>query len=146
VWQVAFSPTGDQLATSGADGTARLWDLNGNEIAQFEGHQGPVLQVAFSPTGDQLATSGEDGTARLWDLAGNQVAEFEGSHGTLDNDWRYIAIADNDIVKLWPVYPLEHLDKLLVSACQRLIPFLTNNRDISDEDLTLCNVSPSQQN
>ncbi|MEO0352523.1 MAG: hypothetical protein AAF282_20970, partial [Cyanobacteria bacterium P01_A01_bin.15] len=40
VLQVAFSPTGDQLATSGADGTARLWDLNGNEIAQFEGHQG----------------------------------------------------------------------------------------------------------
>ncbi|MEO0824070.1 MAG: hypothetical protein AAFY67_00210, partial [Cyanobacteria bacterium J06642_9] len=49
VLQVLFSPDGSQIATSSADGTARLWDLDGNQIALMEGHQGSVRQVLFSP-------------------------------------------------------------------------------------------------
>ena len=67
VWSVIFSPDGKQLATSGSDGTARLWDLSGKELAQFQGHLGWDSSVNFSPDGKQLATSGTDGTARLWD-------------------------------------------------------------------------------
>ena len=32
-----FSPQGDRIVTSGSDGTTRIWDLNGNQIAQYEG-------------------------------------------------------------------------------------------------------------
>ncbi len=83
VLQVTFSPDGQQIATSGADGTARLWDLNGNQIQQFDGHQGSVWQVTFSPDGQQIATSGADGTARLWDLNGNQIQQFDGHQGSV---------------------------------------------------------------
>ncbi|WP_425213683.1 WD40 repeat domain-containing protein, partial [Tumidithrix helvetica] len=37
---IVFSPDGTKLATSGSDGTARIWDLQGNQIAILKGHQG----------------------------------------------------------------------------------------------------------
>ncbi|MGB3518925.1 MAG: hypothetical protein WBA43_20895 [Elainellaceae cyanobacterium] len=83
VWQVQFSPDGNAIATSGTDGTARIWDLDGNQLAVLEGHQGRVEQVLFSPDGDAIATRGEDGTARLWDLAGNSIALLEGHQGSV---------------------------------------------------------------
>ena len=67
---MVFSPDGKLLATSGEDGTTRLWDTNGKQIATLKGHQGSVRSVVFSPDGKQIATSGDDGTARLWQLRG----------------------------------------------------------------------------
>ncbi|NEP09679.1 MAG: TIR domain-containing protein [Symploca sp. SIO2C1] len=78
VVSISFSPDGQYLATTSEDGTARLWDLQGNQKALFQGHQGTVLGVSFSPDGQYLATTSEDGTARLWDLQGNQKALFQG--------------------------------------------------------------------
>jgi hypothetical protein len=37
---VVFSSDGKMLATSGRDGTARIWDLEGKEIAKLVGHRG----------------------------------------------------------------------------------------------------------
>ncbi|NEP53484.1 MAG: hypothetical protein F6K65_33685, partial [Moorea sp. SIO3C2] len=59
-------PDGQMLATASHDGTARIWDLKGNEIAVLTGHQDRVLSVAFSPDGQMLATASWDGTVRIW--------------------------------------------------------------------------------
>ena len=115
------------------------------------GHQGPVWNVVFSPKGGQVATSGKDGTTRLWDLNGNQIAQYEGT-GAIRDDWQYIAVrqqptqlSENGVVKLWPIYTLNELDDLFVSACEHLSPYLANNPDRSDEDRALCGVPPLQQ-
>ncbi|AFZ22217.1 WD40 domain-containing protein [Allocoleopsis franciscana] len=76
VTSVSFSPNGEYIATASYDGTARLWDLSGNQIAELKEHQGKVTSVSFSPNGEYIATASYDGTARLWDLSGNQIAQF----------------------------------------------------------------------
>ncbi|MEM9448334.1 MAG: hypothetical protein AAGA75_07350, partial [Cyanobacteria bacterium P01_E01_bin.6] len=147
VWQVAVSPTGDRIATSGDDGTARLWDLQGNQLTAFEGHRGIVWQVAVSPTGDRIATSGDDGTTRLWDLRGQQIAQYEGRLGAFNRDWSRVLIiqpgnhlirdAEGEVVTLWRVDPLE---TLITRACDRLRPFLRQSDQVTDEDRDICRV------
>jgi WD40 repeat protein len=142
VRSVSFSPDGKQLATAGSDGTARVWNLNGQQVAELKGHQGSVLSVSFSPDGKQLATAGSDGTARVWNLTGQQVAELKGHQGSVlsvsfSPDGKQLATAGIDgIVRLLPV---ENLDQLLARGCNWLHDYLQNPTvELSERDRHLC--------
>jgi WD40 repeat protein len=43
-----------------------VWDLQGNQLTEFKGHQDWINSVSFSPDGQYLATASSDGTAKLW--------------------------------------------------------------------------------
>lgn len=77
---VAFSPQGNLLASAGADGTIRLWD-----VATFQEDREPlkghkenlhgwfgVCAIAWSPDGSRIASGGNDGTIRLWNAETGQ--------------------------------------------------------------------------
>jgi WD40 repeat protein len=84
---VQFSPDGKRIVTGGSDRTARLWDLQGKQLAVFKGHEDAIEAVQFSPDGQRIATGGGTGTeisraigkndvVRLWNLQGSQLATF----------------------------------------------------------------------
>jgi WD40 repeat protein/tetratricopeptide (TPR) repeat protein len=107
VLSVSFSPDGKQIVTAGSDGTARLWNLDGQEVQQFQGDQGSVRSVSFSPDGKQIVTAGSDGTARLWNLDGQEVQQFQGDQGSVRSvsfspDGKQIVTAGSDgTARLW---------------------------------------------
>jgi WD40 repeat protein len=92
-----------QIATALDDGTIRLWNLSGQQVAEFKGHQRSVNSISFSPNGKMLASTGYDKTIRLWDLSGKQVLKFEGGRYSVSfsADGRLITAADEDgIIRL----------------------------------------------
>jgi WD40 repeat protein len=102
-----FSPEGKQILTASRDNTAKLWDLQGNLLADFKGHTNAVISAVFSPDGKQILTASYDNTVKLWDLKGNLLPEFMGDTETVrsavfspDGDQILTAPLDNT-AKLW---------------------------------------------
>ena len=65
---ILISPDSQTVATGSANGSVRLWTLDGDLIADLRGHSDAVRGISFSPNGELLATAGRDNTIRLWDL------------------------------------------------------------------------------
>jgi WD40 repeat protein len=68
---VAFSPSGNTVATVAADGTARVWSSATGRIV----HSLPAgdsylsaTDVAYSPDGSMIATAADDGFAVVWSV------------------------------------------------------------------------------
>lgn len=117
VYEIAFAPSGELLATAGEDGVVRLWDLATGQTLEESGmsHDAPVTALAFSPDGNVLATGSEDKLVRLWDVAapaidGTLVGEPLAGHTStvytvaFHPDGQLLASAGEDtVIRLWPV-------------------------------------------
>lgn len=75
VTALAMSANGKILASGGADGMIRLWDLADRRALgpPLTSHSGTVGSLAFSPGGRVLAATTSDGTVRLWDVRRRQA-------------------------------------------------------------------------
>lgn len=76
VRSISFSPDGEIIASSGEDGSIRLWNLldNSNKVIDPQKvAQGSVMSVSFNPNGGNIATGGEDGTVRFWNQTGGEI-------------------------------------------------------------------------
>jgi WD40 repeat protein len=107
VLSMVFSPDAKLLATGMRNNTIKLWDLKGNLIKEFKGHEGGVNSVVFSPNGQFIASGADDNTIRMWDLQGNLIKEFKGHQQSVKSvifspNGQFIASGANDnTVRLW---------------------------------------------
>lgn len=67
VTTLAFSPTGDRLASAGRDGRVRVWSVPALEpLREWQAHTGDVNRLAWSADGTRVATGSDDGGVGLW--------------------------------------------------------------------------------
>lgn len=57
--------SGADIASASNDGVLRLWKLNGQMVAELQGHESFVYSLAALPTGE-IISSAEDRTVRVW--------------------------------------------------------------------------------
>jgi WD40 repeat protein len=118
VTAVAFSPDGTTLASSGADGTVRLWNVaTGKAIGEPIQTDGEAYAVAFSPDGRIVASAGASGHVQLWNAATRSAWSLESVASpaypvpakpirglSFNQEGRQIAAAAGDgSVQLWSV-------------------------------------------
>jgi WD40 repeat protein/DNA-binding SARP family transcriptional activator/class 3 adenylate cyclase/tRNA A-37 threonylcarbamoyl transferase component Bud32 len=77
-----FDPTNSRVATSGALGIPRIWEVEtGEAVVALPAHSGSPWDIAFSRDGTRVATAGADGVVRLFDAAsGELLLELRGHH------------------------------------------------------------------
>ncbi len=73
VTSVDWSPDAKRLVSASDDGTARIWDVAGNQLAVLNGSQGAVTRALWSPNGKLIAATGANGTTTIWSAADNNV-------------------------------------------------------------------------
>jgi Tol biopolymer transport system component len=117
---LAFSPSGQQLATASWDKTVKIWSTRtGKEVRTLEGHPGEVYPVAFSPDGHRLLSGDGTGIAILWDAdSGKKLHTLKGHAKVVQAvafapDGKTLATASWDkTVKLWKTRTGEELATL----------------------------------
>ena len=68
IYDIAFSPDGQQLALACQDRSIYLLDTRTRGVRFLRGHTDQVMSVAFSPDGRRLASGTWSGEVWLWDL------------------------------------------------------------------------------
>jgi WD40 repeat protein len=99
---VSFRPDGKRVATSGSDGTVRVWDAaTGKQLLLLE--QPPyVSTVMYSPDGSRILSASQDKTARIWDAqTGAEMARLDihtdiVQRAEFSHNGNYVVTASND--------------------------------------------------
>jgi WD40 repeat protein len=109
---MAISPSGDMLATEGADAKVHLWNLASRRKLGAPtpgGGGGGETPLLFSPDSRTLAITGNDGTVLLLDVASRKVTDLNVGAGPGANalafspDGTMLAIANGPVLQLWSV-------------------------------------------
>ena len=108
-----FTPSGDQIASRGGDGSVKIWDGGtGALLRRFEVGKpsGGACSLAISPDGRLLAAGTVNREIRLWSLAdGTELKSLAGHGGAVEAvafspDGRMVASGSADkTIKLWDV-------------------------------------------
>jgi WD40 repeat protein len=90
---IAFSPTGNNIATAGRDGAVHLWEASsGKHLFRLDGHRGRSPQASFSSDGRWLiswGSYGSEGALRVWDSTGGLIRQLD-QDGT-DSFWETVS-------------------------------------------------------
>lgn len=117
IMRVAFSPDGDLMTVSGADGSSPVYDLEGRKlVARLQGEAGWLFQTAILDGNAEAVSAAGNGDLLLWDIAEDKATKALKGH--IDLALRVILTPDNrhaissgqdGTVRLWQL-PTSDLD------------------------------------
>jgi tetratricopeptide (TPR) repeat protein len=112
--QLALSEDGRYMASAGADGVIRIWEIetvvrarDAKPLYTFHGHTEPVTGVSFSRDGRRLASIALDRSMKLWDVASGQevlsprALSTDSSRVLFSPDGRFLAASHSFYVTVW---------------------------------------------
>jgi serine/threonine protein kinase len=136
LYEVALSPDGRRLASSGGGGEVRLWQIGEQGGQELRGATQAGRSVALSPGGDLVASGNDDGTIRLWSsVDGSPLKSLVGHTKyvflvAFSPDGQTLVSAGNDkTIRVWRVGDGKMLNSLTLPKPEILV----------------INVSPDQQ-
>ncbi len=112
--QAVFSPDGRYILLAANDfrnknHRARLWDLDGNEMISFSGHDDWINSVGFSADGKHIITSSRDKIVRVFALSGALEKELKGHNSNVwsaaykpDNQ-TIVTVGDDHTIRTWSI-------------------------------------------
>ncbi|MGF1495026.1 MAG: WD40 repeat domain-containing protein [Microcoleaceae cyanobacterium] len=109
IWSAEFSPDGNKIVTASSDGTAKLWNAQGELIKSLVDHEARVNSAEFSPDGEKIVTASFDYTAIIWNAEGRQLTTLRGHS---DQVWtaefspdgeRIVTGSDDQTAKVWSI-------------------------------------------
>lgn len=109
ILNVAYSPSGNYIASASVDNTVKLWNQSGEMLKSIEGHNDSVLAIAFSPDEKFLATAGVDRMIKIWNLEGELITTLVGHLDQINalafsRDSKTLISASGDkTAKLWDI-------------------------------------------
>lgn len=102
IYDLAFSPDGQQLAAGGSDGMVYLWRRDEAEAAgwkperKLDADSWHIDKIAFAANGTRLATATTDNGIRLWDLGtGEEIALPEQAESLRDTPVMALAVSQD---------------------------------------------------
>lgn len=75
---IAINEASDTLASGGNSGIIKVWSLpEGQQIAQWQAHDGSVNGIVFLPDGETLVSAGYDGEVVAWRKSGEPIRRWK---------------------------------------------------------------------
>ncbi len=107
LYSLSWTPDGKTLATSGDDGSIKLWTRTGEPIKTLTEQHSLVYSMSWTPDGQTLAIGSKDGTVELWNPNGDRLKTLSASKSIIRTvDWtpdgKILATGGDDgLIKFW---------------------------------------------
>ncbi|RYD68882.1 MAG: hypothetical protein EOP53_28100, partial [Sphingobacteriales bacterium] len=81
IYEMAFSPSGKQIAAAGRSGAAVIVNLQNSQLISLKGHTSNVNSILFNKAGTKILTASADSTIVIWDaLTGQRIKSIKASN------------------------------------------------------------------
>ncbi|QKD80866.1 TIR domain-containing protein [Thermoleptolyngbya sichuanensis A183] len=105
VWQAALSPDEQRLASASADGTVRLWQMDGTPVQTLAGDTSQALSVVVLPH-ERIVSAHDDGSLWFRKPNGTGIRQFAHSQAVnalsaAPNGGAIAAASEDGTVSLW---------------------------------------------